>query len=187
VSPIPVEFDAAPVGGGPVPSETHGDWTFEVSHLFGWERVFVSVAAPGWTLKRITRNNIDITDEPVDFREKDVDDVEIVLTSKVARVSGGVSDDKGPVIDYAIVIFSSDPTRWVDRSRYVAMARGVLQGRFEIRSLPPDDYLAVALPTVTGTEWMDPEFLQSIRSLATTFALQAGESKTLELKLKRHP
>lgn len=66
-------------------------------------------------------------------------------------------------------------------------ARGVLQGRFEIRTLPADDYLAVALPNVTGTEWMDPEFLQSIRLLATSFALVEGESKTLELKLKRRP
>jgi hypothetical protein len=187
VSPIPVEFDSAPVGGGPLPSETHDDWTFQVIHLHGRERIFVSVASPGWMLKKITHDSIDITDEPVDFREKDVEDVEIVLTSKVTRVSGSVSDDKAPVSDYVVVIFSSDPTRWTDRSRYVVMARGVQQGRFEVRTLPPDDYLAVALSNVNGTEWMDPEFLQSIRPLATSFTLLEAESKTLELKLKRRP
>jgi hypothetical protein len=185
VSPIPVEFDSAPVGGGPVPSETHDDWTFQAIHLSGRERIFVNVASPGWMLKKITHSNIDVTDEPLDFRDKDVDDVEIVLTSKVTRVTGSVSDDKGPVSDYAVVIFSSDPTRWTDRSRFVVMARGVLQGRFDVRTLPPDDYLAVALPNVVATEWMDPEFLQAIRSQATAFTLMEGESKTLELKLKR--
>jgi hypothetical protein len=32
-----------------------------------------------------TLNGRDITDEPVDFREKDVEDVEVVLTPKVFR------------------------------------------------------------------------------------------------------
>jgi len=41
--------------------------------------------------------------------------VEVILTSRVTHVSGAVSDDRGPVADYAVVIFSSDPTRWSDR------------------------------------------------------------------------
>ena len=53
--------------------------------------------------------------------------------------------------------------------------------------LPPEDYLAVALPDVNGIEWMDPEFLKSIASLATSFTLQDGESKMLALKLKTRP
>ncbi|HTM26699.1 MAG TPA: carboxypeptidase-like regulatory domain-containing protein [Vicinamibacterales bacterium] len=186
ISPLPVEFDSAPVGGGPVPSETHDDWTFQVIHLSGRQRIFVNVASPGWMLKKITHNDIDVTDEALDFREKDVDDVEITLTSKVTHVTGAVSDDKGPVSDYGVVIFASDPTKWIDRSRFVMMARGV-QGRFDARTLPPEDYLVVALPNVTGTEWMDPEFLQSIRALATAFTLQEGESKMLDLKLKKRP
>jgi hypothetical protein len=187
VMPIPIEFDSAPVGGGPLPSETHADWTFEVSHLSGRQRIFVNIASPAWTLKKIAHDGIDVTDEAVDFRLKDVSGVEIVLTPKTTRVSGAVSDDKGPVSEYAVVIFSSDPTKWVDRSRFVAMARSGQQGRYDMGKLPPDDYLAIALPSVNGTEWMDPEFLQTIRPLATSFSLHEGESKTLELKLKRRP
>src|SRR4029453_6406649 len=116
-----------------------------------------------------------------------VDDVEIVLTSKVSVVGGTASGDQGPIRDYAVVIFSSDPTKWIDRSRFVALGRPNQLGRFEVRGLPPADYLAVALPGVVQTEWMAPEFLQSIRPLATGFALQEGESKTLDLKLKKRP
>jgi Carboxypeptidase regulatory-like domain len=187
VSPIPVEFDSAPIGGGPSPSETHEDWTFEVTHLSGQRRVFVSVASPGWTLKKVLHDGIDVTDTPLDFRTKDVANVEIVLTPKVTRVSGTVSDESGPVSEYAVVIFASDPNRWIDRSRFVVLARGALQGRFDVRALPPEDYLAVAVPNVAGTEWMDPEFLQALRPLASSFSLQEGESKTLELKLKKRP
>jgi hypothetical protein len=40
---------------------------------------------------------------------------------------------------------------------------------------------------VSGFEYMDPEFLQQLGALATSFTLGEGEQKTLELKLKRRP
>jgi hypothetical protein len=187
VTAIPVEFDSAPMAGGPPPSETRDDLTFEVGKLSGLRRILVNVASPNWALKKITLNGIDVTDTPVDFRTKDMEGVEVLLTPKVSRVSGTVSDDKGPIPDYAVVIFASDPTKWTDRSRFVLMARPTQQGRFELRGLPPDEYLAIALPGLTGQEWTDPDFLQQLRSQATTFLLGDGESRTLELKLKKKP
>jgi hypothetical protein len=138
-------------------------------------------------LKTITHSGIDVTDVAVDFRTKDVDDVEVRLTPKVTRVSGAVADDAGAISDYAVVIFASDPTKWGDRSRFITVVRAAQQGRFEARALPPADYLAVALPSVNQQEIYDPDFLQSIRPLATAFPLQEGESKTLDLKLRKRP
>lgn len=158
VTALPMEFDSAPVGGGPPPSETHADLTFEATKLSGMRRIFVSVASPSWNLKKITLNEVDITDTPQDFRTKDVEGVEVVLSSKVSRITGGVSDDKGPVGDYALVFFPSDPTKWIDRSRFVMMARPTQHGRFDVRGLPPEDYLVIALPNIVGTEWQDPDF-----------------------------
>lgn len=187
VSTIPVEFDSAPVAGGPSPSETREDWSFEVTRQSGLRRIFAGAASPNWALKKITLNDMDITDTPVDFRSKDVDGVEVILTSKVSRIAGSVADDKGPVADYAVIIFASDPTKWMDRSRFITMARPTQQGGFTANGLPPEDYLAVALPAVAGTEYMDPEFLQQLRPAATRFVLQEGESKTLALTLKKRP
>jgi hypothetical protein len=109
--------------------------------------------------------------------------VEVVLTPKVTHVTGSVSGEHGTVNDYAVVIFASDPTKWINRSRFVALAHGGDQGGFEVRALPPEDYLAVTLPRVNGTEWMDPQFLQAVSPSATAFTLQEGESKTLALRL----
>jgi hypothetical protein len=187
VTAIPVEFDSGPLAGGPPPSATHPDLTFDVKKLSGVRRILVSVSSPDWALKKITVNGIDVTDQPVDFRTKDVEGVEVLLTAKVTRLSGVVSDEKGPIGDYTVVIFASDPTKWTDRSRFVVMARPTQQGRFELRGLPPEDYLAVALPSVTGTEWMDPDFLQQLRQMATSFVLSDGENRTFDLKLKRRP
>jgi hypothetical protein len=177
-------------GDSMMASETHEDWTFAVSHLFGHQRIVVGVNSPLWVLKRITRAGIDITDDAFDFSAKDIADVEVRLTSKVTRVSGVVSDDKGAVSNFAVVIFPSDPTKWILElpfPRHVVLARRIRTSEFEARSLPPDDYLAVALSKVGETEWLDPEFLQAIRPLATAFTLQEGESKTLALRLKQKP
>jgi len=187
VTAVPLEFDSAPVSGGPPPSETHADLTFEVTKLSGMRRILVSVASPSWTVKKITLDEFDITDTPRDFRTKDVEGVEVVLSSKVSRITGGVSDDKGPVTDYAVVFFPNDPTKWIDRSRFVMMARPTQQGRFDVRGLPPEDYLVIALPNVVGTEWQDPDFLHQLGPEATSFVLSEGESRTLDLKLKKRP
>ena len=187
VMTIPVEFDSSSVGGGPSPSETRADWTFETTRQTGVRRIFVNVGSPQWALRKITLNELDITDTPVDLRTRDVEDVTVVLTSKVTRVSGGVTDERGPVADYGVVIFATDPTKWIDRSRFVMVGRPTQQGRFTVSGLPPEQYLAIALPTVTPLEVFDPDFLQQLRALATSFTLGEGEQKTLELKLRRRP
>ena len=187
VGTFPVEFDSAPLGGGPSPSETHDDLSFEATRQSGLRRITVSTSSPSWMLRKITLNDIDITDVSIDLRTKDVDGVQVILTSKVTRISGTASDDKGAISDFAVVIFASDPTKWIDRSRFVVMARPNQQGRFGISGLPPEDYLAIALPSVAAGELADPEFLQQLRINATAFTLTEGESKTLDLKLKKRP
>jgi protocatechuate 3,4-dioxygenase beta subunit len=205
VTTVPVEFDSSPIGqmrltsstpvdfGStvfgdlPTPSVTRDDLSFEVSRLSGLRRILVTVGSPNWTVKRITRNGIDITDTPQDFRSTNVEDVEVVLTPKITRLTGGVSDAKGPIGDCAVVAFSTDPTKWVDRSRFVMLTRSTLQGRFELRGLPPEEYLAIALPRIVQSEWEDPDFLQQLRAEATTFTLGEGDSRVLDLKLKKRP
>lgn len=184
VSALPVQFDSAPVGGGPPPYEVQPDGAFEVKNMSGVRLVRVSVRNPGWTLKRITRQGRDITDETIDFTKGEVGDVEVVMTSRVTSVSGSVTDDKGqPVTDYTVIIFASDSAKWTDRSRFIAQARPSQSGQFTIRGLPPDDYYAVAVPGAIGTEWQDPEFLKPLRQRATGLLLADGESRTLTLSL----
>jgi hypothetical protein len=158
-----------------------------VTRLSGQRRLFVNLRSPDLALKKITLNDMDITDAPLDFREKDVEGVEVVLTNKVSRVTGAVSDDKGPVSDYVVIVFPSDPTKWGDRSRFITTGRPTQQGRYAITGLPAEEYLAIALPNVVGGEFFNPEFLQQLRVQATPLNLAEGETKPLDLKLKRRP
>ena len=50
-------------------------------------------------------------------------------------------------------------------------------------ALPPGDYYLVAIDRVEPGQWADPEFLESIRTSATSLTLQEGETKSVTLRL----
>jgi protocatechuate 3,4-dioxygenase beta subunit len=187
VSPRQVDFESAPVGGGPSPMTVKDDWTFEVKAMSGL-RVVLASARPNWLVKRVTLAGQDVTDTPLDLREHDVNDVEILMTTKATTVTGTVTgpDDK-PAPDYHIVIFANDDTKWAMWSRYVSYTRSGPKGTFGVRGLPAGSYFAVAVPAMITGEWQDPEYLQKLRlnADAVRFTLLDEESKAVILKLKR--
>ena len=142
----------------------------------------------GWMLKRVEYNGQDITDTPIEFKgQEEATGVEVVLTAQTTAVTGGVSDDRGQAVkDYTIVVFSEDSAKWGPRTRYVASARPDQDGRFQVKRLPPGDYLAVALDYVQQGEWADPTFLERIKSAGTAFSLAWGQTRTLELKVTEY-
>lgn len=184
ISTVPIEFESAPVGGGPSPSVTDEDWTFEVSNQSGQRLVRPSIRAQGWTLKRITHGSRDMTDGPFDLRKTDINDVEVLLTSRGPSLSGAVTGAEGkPSTDAAIVVFAADDTKWTDRSRFVALTRPAPDGRYTVKGLPPEDYLVIALPSVNGSEWQDPQFLENLRSGATPVTLVEGAAAVQDLTM----
>jgi hypothetical protein len=185
VATIPIEFDSAPVGGGPPPFTIDDAGVFEVKNMSGRRIMRVSVRNQGWMLKQITHQSRDITDEPVDFSKGEIDGVEVLLTNRVTTVSGAVTDaEANPVSDYSVVLFATDRAKWTDRSRFIMLGRPTQDGAFTVRALPPDEYFAVALPGTLGSQWQDPEFLATIQERATRFFLGEGEQKTLTLRVR---
>jgi len=182
----PVEFDSAPMIGGPVPTATKADWSFEVQNLAGPQVVRADVQSPDWALKRITLDGKDVTDTPIDFKDKDVDGLEVLLTTRNASISGSVADEAGRAAGrYTVIAFALDPSRWTFPSRFIAVGRPNQDGRFRVANLPPEDYLVVAVPTLQGTEWQDPDYLASLRSIARHVTLTEGEARTIDLTLRR--
>ena len=183
IATVPIEFDSSPVAGGPSPSVRRDDWTFEVSGQSGQRLIRVSTRSPAWMLDRVTLDGRDVTDTAVDFRKTDVNDVEVILTSRVSSLSGRVTTDDGePAAEYSVILFAADERRWTDRSRFVHTARPSQDGRYALPGVPPGDYLAVALPYVQGLEWSDPEFLAGLRTAATPVTIAQGEAATLDLR-----
>lgn len=187
VSPTPVNFASAPVGGGPSNSVTREDWTFEVVNMSGLRQVRASTSPAGWLLKKVTLNGLDVTDQPIDFTKGDVDGIEITLSSAGPVLDGSVTDAGKPAPNCTVVVFASDATKWGYPSRYFAQVRPGPEGKFSISGLPPGSYLALALPTVRGTDWQDPEFLKQHLGVATHTSLVEGGSQTISLQVYRRP
>lgn len=102
----------------------------------------------------------------------------------LTTISGGVSDDRSaPALDAAVVVFADDPTAWGPRSRFIGTARPDQHGQFTIRGLPPGRYVAIAVDYLEPGEERDPERLERWRQVGTTFTLNEGESRALNLRL----
>ena len=182
----PIDLEVQPIGGRFQPVAEDG--SFEVAAIAGNVLVRAVGMPPGWTLKSVEYNGLDITDAPMEFKgTEEASGVLVTLTSLRTEVTGSVSDDRGqPVKDYTAVVFSEDSVRWGAESRFIKVGRPDQDGRFKIDDLPPGDYLAVAFDYVQQGEWHDPALLERIRSRGRSFRLAAGGSQVLDLKITRY-
>lgn len=185
VNATPVDNDAPVVGFGG-PGSVKADGTFELRGLAGTRIVRVANLPPGWMLKAVRVNGQDVTDSGIDFKSGEaVTGVEVTLTSKLTEVNGTVKDGSQPLKDYTLVVFPDDPQKWsLPNSRYVTGTRPDQEGRFQVKNLPAGSYYAIAVEYLAQGEWNDPDVLERLKSKATSFSLDEGETKTLSLSLQ---
>ena len=170
--------------GGNAASRVNDDGTFEITNVFD-PRLFRVNLPQGWNLKSITLNGQDITDTPVDVPPgQTLAGVRIVLTDKSTEVSGRVTDIRGDAVtDATVIVFPADDTRWTYQSRFVRTARPDLDGRYQIRGLPPlDKYLVVAVQGLEDGQASNPEYLATIREAATSFSLTDAQTRVMDLR-----
>jgi hypothetical protein len=142
---------------------------------------------PRWFVKSVTFNGENITDAPLDVSAAaDDSTLRIVLTDKQTIVSGTVRNSRGQsVLDYAVVIFPEQLREGAMAGRYTRIARPDQQGRFEVRALPPGNYLAAAVESLEqGGQW-DPEFRKLVEPTARRFRLTEGQTSTIEMTLSQ--
>jgi hypothetical protein len=120
-------------------------------------------------------------------RDQSLRGIEVTLTRRAGKVTGAVSDARGPVAGSNVVVYASDRALWYAQSRFLGRATTRSDGAFSIDGLPPGDYFAAAFDrgraTEAGGEWQDPELLESVVSQATRVTLDEGQQVALTLKL----
>jgi hypothetical protein len=181
---IPVEPDdqMSMPGGGATVKE---DFTFEAKVSPGKFRVYGGAPAPGWTIHSVRQNGVDVTDSIDVSPSGDTSGIEIEFTNHLSELSGVVTNQRGEAArDYTVIVFSQDREQWTGNTRYSSQGRPDQEGRFKIRGLPSGRYYAVALETLDPGDTGDPDYLERIRPTATTFTLNDGETKALNLKLQ---
>jgi hypothetical protein len=165
-----------------------GDGSFTVRNVFG--PALMDVGVPdGWMVKAIGHDGRDIADMPIVLRHgEQLSGVRIMVTDRITSVAGELTDDKGVAVpDGTVIVFTARSDKWFEGSRFVRAARPDQKGRYQIKGLPPGEYLALALDDVEEGAWNDPEYLESLRQRAQRLTLTAGEPQTLSLKLVAVP
>jgi carboxypeptidase family protein len=160
------------------------DWTFEARGLTD-RRIFRVSPPSGWYLKSVSLKGNDVTDSGVECTPgEDISGVEVLLTKQAGTIAGTAMLDSKRATDYVVVAFASDRARWGTPSRFVRTAKPDQSGRFEIKGLPADTYLVVALEYLEPGEEADPEVLERLRPHATDLTLAEGEAKVVSLKIR---
>ena len=192
VSAMPADFDYAPViGGGTAGGSRAAKGVFGIPSLFGPTRFRVN-GRPDWYLKSMAINGADVTDVPFDFSlaAQTIKGAEIVVSNAGGVIAGHVTDARSaPVRDYAVVIFSTDRSKWFANSRFLKLGRPSQDGSFEVVGLPPGEYWLAAVDSIQGNqtsgEWEKPEVLETLSTRATRVVLAERERSTVMLRLIR--
>lgn len=175
------------MGPPPPPVRVADDYSFVMKAPPGVMRVSLGGFGPppvGWSIRSIHINGVDVTDTGIEFKaNEDISGVEVELTNKLTTVSGTVSSGGNLMKDYTVIVFAQDREKWTGMSRYIAIGRPDQDGRFKTGNLAPADYYAIAVDRIDAGQWTDPDFLESIRSRASTLSLMEGETKVVDLKL----
>ena len=161
------------------------DMSFSASGLTERQTFRLGAVPEGWFLKSVSHRGLDITDTGYEFKPGEhVSGIQILLTRRATTLTGTVQGDRGePTGDYSVVAFSSDRSKWGYLTRFVRSARPDQDGRFTIRSLPPDDYLVVAVEYLESGQELDPEQLRAWEPVATKVALGEGGLQSVTLRL----
>ncbi len=185
---IPSLLGSGPAGaGGRGGGGRGGDPTdtgqFTIADVMPGTYMLRAAGPRGWTMKSVYVDGRDATDVPLDVKADNISGINVIFTDKISSVTGVVRDARGNGIgNVSVIAFPSDPKLWMPQSRHIITARTDSTGAYRLSSVPPGDYLLVAVEDVEQGEWFDPEFLDQIKDDATKVKVGEGEQKTQDLK-----
>jgi len=188
---LPLMLTAMPFDGmmamAPLqPVRVGDDLSFELSAPAGRTRLGLNNAPPGWIIRAVRVNAVDVADDGLDVKAgENISGVDVELTNRTATISGVVTDARGDAAkDCTIVVFAADSRRWTPGSRYLRTARADKDGRFRIGGVVAAEYGIVAVERLESPgQWTDPEFLRRISANASALTIIEGETKTVDLKV----
>jgi hypothetical protein len=138
----------------------------------------------GWALKSVEISGRESVDNVIDIKGgAALDGVKVVVTNRFPAVTGRITDDNGSDVEGIVVLFPSDEARWIGISDNIRHARTDQRGIFRLATVPPGDYLAVALETLQPWQAADPEFLATLKGGASRVTVREGQPSQLTLPL----
>jgi hypothetical protein len=163
------------------------DGTFVMRSGAGALHLGINGVPPGWFVKSVQLNGVDVTDSEFDLAPGSLQHFDITLTNRVSRLGGTVTDrSTRPVMNALVVVFPEDRARWTNR-RAIRTTFSHQQGRYELDSLPLSRYRVVAVTSLPRNAWRDPEVLARLVPDSSPISLDELGQSTLHLKLVQPP
>jgi hypothetical protein len=139
----------------------------------------------GWAVKSVETGGRESVNNVIDIKGGPaLDGVKVVVTSKFPSLTGRITDDKGADTEGIVVLFPADEAQWLGTGDNIRHARIDQTGIFRLATVPPGDYLAVALETMQPWQAADPEFLASLKARASKITVREGQPLQLTLTLR---
>jgi hypothetical protein len=130
------------------PARVENGFTFTLNDLSGRIRLALQWPPRGWVVKSIRYKGIDIRETAAEFVTDSAQPVEIVLTTRLAVVSGSVTDDSGrPAAGACVLLMSAMPAQPISGvSGRTPMDVASRDGRFTLPGVAAGDYFLVTIP-----------------------------------------
>ena len=176
---------------GTLSATVRPDLSFELKELFGPYALSVAGLPRGTAVKSIHYRGRDVLEIPTEFDGGAAHTAEVVLTRRVAELSGRVLDQHGnPAAGARIMIFPAEPARWGDTNR----GAGILpnDGAFRLTDLAAGDYLVVAVSAedlrhMESGPWYRREPWQRLSTIAQRITLLDNDRRVVDLNLRLLP
>jgi hypothetical protein len=176
------------LAAGPPGGQVDKDGRFMFSAVTpGSYRVFwtgSSQSLAGWARKSAVALGVDVLDASLEIKAG-MSTIEYVVTysDRPTQIEGTLQDTTGrPAADYFIVVFSTDRTKWLPRSRLVQATRPATDGAYSVE-LPPGEYFIAALTDFETGDSNDPAFLEQLIPGAIRIAVADGEKKKQDFRI----
>ena len=135
-------------------------------------------------LKSARMGDADVLDIDLDIRPgQAAAQLELVASSKSARVEGSVTDDQGKPLSGVQVVLVPDSSRRSITRLFKNIATDQ-QGRFTLRGIAPGEYKLFAFDDLEFGAQYDPDFLKQHEEKGKTLSLRESSQASVTLKLK---
>ena len=139
-------------------------------------------------LKTVLLDGRDVTEVPTAFTSRDSGRLQVIFTSRASMLDGQVTDEAGVAVEECTVIaFNEDQATWIPRSLSIRTTRPSNKGRFVLPGLREGRYRVVALPVEmhVSMDQPDVELLEALNKVAIPVLVNAGETRTVDLRVVR--
>jgi len=186
VRALPVERDTqANLGSAPDNGRVREDGSFELKTIIGSSRLTIGPLPDGWAIRQIDQGGRDLAAQPFDPQGQTIDGATVIITDRFPTVTATLQDAKGvPTLEGILVLFPEDASAWAEDLRMIRTGRPGQNGSILLKAVRPGAYLAAGVPSVTSSQWNDPEYLESLRAQAKPIAVREREPAQVTVVVK---